>query len=133
VSAPTPAAPSGRGGTGGVTASGHGAIACATTTATSIGPSQPAEGPAQQFTGAIAFHVDSTGITELGRISHPTINGYAPQIERSIVIANQLYTVSSEGILASDLDTLAPCAFAAFPATPQPPRPVTVAPPPAVR
>lgn len=46
--------------------------------------------------------------------------GYAPQITPSIVIGNQLYTVSDAGILASSLDTLSPGTFVAFPTTPPP-------------
>ena len=42
------------------------------------------------------------------------MNGSTPPIERSIVIGNQLYTVSSEGVMASSLDTLARQAFVSF-------------------
>ncbi len=81
------------------------------------------------FNGAVGFHIDQGGITELGRISHPATSGYAPPISRSIVIGDRLYTLSDEGILASSLDTLAPIAFAAFPATPRTaPPPVAYAP-----
>jgi hypothetical protein len=86
-----------------------------TTTTSPPGPSA-----AEQFTGAIGLHVDRGGISEVGRISHPPSSGYAPPILRSIVIGDRLYTLSGEGILASRLHTLAPVAFAAFPA-PVPP------------
>jgi hypothetical protein len=109
---PTPApAPGGTGASG----SGSG-----TTTTTS---SQSTQGSGEQFTGAVGFHVDSGGINEVGRVSHPASNGYAPPILRSIVIGDQLYTLSDEGILASSLATLAPGAFVAFPAPSQPPPP----------
>lgn len=113
---------------------------------TNIGPPTPApSGPAssgatpttpvsnEQFSGAIGFHVDRSGISEVGRITHPTTNGYAPPITRSIVIGEQLYTLSDAGILASRLDTLAPVAFAAFPAAPQPTPPPGVYAPRAAR
>lgn len=74
----------------------------------------------QEFTGAIGFHVDHSGIRELGRVSHPPINGYVPPITRSLVVGDRLYTVSDEGILAASLDTLAPQTFVAFPAPPAP-------------
>ena len=101
---------------GGPGASGSGS---GTTTTTS---SQSTQSSSDQFTGAVGFHVDSGGINEVGRISHPASNGYTPPILRSIVIADQLYTLSDEGILASSLDTLAPGTFVAFPA-PSPPAP----------
>jgi hypothetical protein len=69
----------------------------------------------EQFTGAIAFHVDRTGIAEAGRVSHDSINGYVPPIHRSVVIGDMLYTVSDGGVMASSLATLAREGFAAFP------------------
>lgn len=95
----------------------------------STGAGQTTQGSSDGFIGAVAFHIDQEGITELGRISHPATNGYAPPISRSIVIGDRLYTLSDEGILASSVDTLAPIAFAAFPGTPQTtPPPVVYAP-----
>jgi uncharacterized secreted protein with C-terminal beta-propeller domain len=70
------------------------------------------------FTGAIGFHIDGSGIHEVGRVSHPQSNGYTPPITRSVVIGNQLYTLSDSGILASSLDTLSPETFVQFPAPP---------------
>lgn len=84
-------------------------------------------GVSDGFVGAVGFHIDQEGITELERVSHPTTNGNAPPISRSIVIGDLLYTLSDEGILASSLDALAPIAFASFPAPPR------TAPPPARR
>jgi hypothetical protein len=84
------------------------------------GAGQSTQGPGQEFIGAVGFHIDHTGIRAAGRISHPPTNGYAPAITRSIVIGDQLYTISDAGILASRLDTLAPGTFVAFPATVSP-------------
>jgi hypothetical protein len=77
--------------------------------------------PTQAFTGAIGFHIDSSGIQQVGQVSHPSRNGYTPLITRSIVIGNRLYTVSDAGILASSLDTLSPQTFVPFPTAPAPP------------
>ena len=44
------------------------------------------------------------------------MNGSTPTIVRSIVIGNQLYTVSDLGVMASSLNGLARQAFVAFPA-----------------
>ena len=95
----------------------------------STGAGQTTPGSSDGFIGAVGFHIDARGISEVGRVSHPTTNGYAPPISRSIVIDDRLYTLSDEGILASSVDTLAPIGFAAFPATPQTaPPPVVLAP-----
>ena len=75
----------------------------------------------QPFTGAIGFTISSTGIAELGRISHDPIDGYTPQIERAVVVGTHLYTLSQAGLMSSDLPTLARQSFVAFP---QPPAPV---------
>jgi hypothetical protein len=69
-----------------------------------------------QFSGAIGFHVDKgAGIAEAGRVSHPADNGYAPPIDRALVIGSRLFTVSSGGVEASDLGSFAGQGFAAFP------------------
>jgi Beta propeller domain len=67
------------------------------------------------FVGAIGFRVDQSGITEVGRIAHDPVNGASPQIDRSLVIGQRLFTVSSEGVMASSLATLARQAFVTFP------------------
>ena len=72
------------------------------------------------FTGAIGFTISPTGIAELGRISHDPIDGYTPQIERAVVVGTHLYTLSQEGLMASDLATLARQSFVAFPQPPPP-------------
>lgn len=70
----------------------------------------------QAFTGAIGFKVARSGITEVGRIVHDSVNGSTPPISRSLVIGDQLFTISVGGVLASSLDKLARQAFVAFPA-----------------
>ena len=55
---------------------------------------------------------------------HDPVNGSTPAIQRSLVIGDQLFTVSDGGVLASSLGTLAPQAFVAFPV----PVPTTPAP-----
>jgi len=77
----------------------------------------------QSFTGAIAFRLDSKGITELGRISQEPVDGSSPAIERALVNGDALYTLSEVGLLESNLDTLAPESFVSFPA-PQVPTPI---------
>jgi hypothetical protein len=78
------------------------------------GPASTVE-PIGAFVGAIGFRVDRSGITEVGRIAHDPVNGASPQIDRSLVIGQQLFTVSSEGVMASSLTTLARQAFVTFP------------------
>ncbi len=68
-----------------------------------------------QFVGAIGYKVTSSGISELGRAVQDTVNGETPQIERSLVIGNSLFTISAQGVMASSLDALVRQAFVAFP------------------
>jgi len=89
----------------------------------SSGPPPPAEAarepvtePAGAFVGAIGFRVDRSGISEVGRIAHDPVDVSSPQIDRSLVIGQQLFTLSSEGVMASSLATLAREAFVTFPA-----------------
>ena len=65
------------------------------------------------FIGAIGLKVTAGGIGELGRTVHGSGDTVAP-IARSLVIGDRLYTLSSLGLQASRLDTLAPIAFVAF-------------------
>jgi hypothetical protein len=78
-----------------------------------------------QFVGAIGFHISASGLDEAGRIVHDPINGDPPPIRRSLVIGDTLFTLSDEGLMASNLDTLARESFVAFP---QPQTPVVGAP-----
>lgn len=80
----------------------------------------------QAFEGAIGFHVGAASLAEAGRVTHPMQPGqpgYGPPIARSLVIGDELYTLSYVGLGASRLDTLAPLSFAAFPQVPQRPVP----------
>jgi hypothetical protein len=77
-------------------------------------PGLPSTAPAQPFTGAFAFRVTRSGIQQLAQLAQDQVNGSAPTIERAIVVGSHLYTVSDEGIMASDLDTLARQAFVSF-------------------
>ena len=76
-----------------------------------IASSSPAQAP---FTGAYAFRVTRAGIQQLAQLVQDQVNGSAPPIERAIVVGNRLYTVSSEGVMASALDTLARQALVSF-------------------
>jgi uncharacterized secreted protein with C-terminal beta-propeller domain len=67
------------------------------------------------FTGAIGFRIDRSGIAEVGRIVHDPLAGLSPPIERALVVGPRVYTLSSAGVMASDLRTLARLAFVGFP------------------
>jgi uncharacterized secreted protein with C-terminal beta-propeller domain len=59
------------------------------------------------FSGAAALTVDrDAGIVERGRIAHDW-RSYPGQIQRSAVVGDRLFTVSTLGVKASDLGTLA--------------------------
>jgi uncharacterized secreted protein with C-terminal beta-propeller domain len=78
---------------------------------------------ATRFQGAVGFRVGSATLAEAGRVTHPAgpNQPFGPPIARSLVIDDKLYTLSWAGLGVSTLDTLAPLAFAAFPAPPPPP------------
>jgi uncharacterized secreted protein with C-terminal beta-propeller domain len=86
----------------------------------------PASSPG--FTGAVALTVTASGIAEAGRVAHDPTDGYVPPITRSVVIGDQLLTVSDGGVLASALDGFGRLGWVAFPAPP-----VTSSPGPAPR
>jgi len=67
------------------------------------------------FTGAVALTVNGSGIAEAGRVAHDPADGVVPTITRSIVIGDQLLTVSDGGVLASALDGLGRVGWVAFP------------------
>jgi uncharacterized secreted protein with C-terminal beta-propeller domain len=70
----------------------------------------------ESFSGAVGFRVKKdTGIQELARISHPGGQDYLPQVERSMVIGDRVFTLSALGLKASRLDTLADAGWVAFP------------------
>jgi hypothetical protein len=70
------------------------------------------------FTGAIALTVAPAAIAEAGRVAHDPTDGYVPPITRSIVIGDQLLTVSDGGVLATALDGFGRVGFVAFPRSP---------------
>lgn len=78
------------------------------------------------FTGAIGFRLDSSGISELGQLVQNEVDGSTPTIERALVIDDQVYTVSDQGVMASSLDTLAEQRFVAFPSATVVPEPTPV-------
>jgi len=73
---------------------------------------------------AQVWSVSSSGSSSLvGAISQPqpsgTSGGYGyPEIERAVVVGDDIYTISEEGIMASDLTSLAQVAWMPFPAGP---------------
>jgi uncharacterized secreted protein with C-terminal beta-propeller domain len=70
------------------------------------------------FTGAVALTVTPGGIAEAGRVAHNPTDGYVPPIARSVVIGDQLLTVSDGGVLASALDGFGRVGWVAFPQPP---------------
>ncbi|MDX2342720.1 MAG: beta-propeller domain-containing protein [Acidimicrobiia bacterium] len=71
------------------------------------------------FSGAIAIKATADGIEEVGRITHGEDKAaeeywWAPQIERSLVIGDSLYTYSHQGLLQSDLETIEPGTYVGF-------------------
>jgi hypothetical protein len=70
------------------------------------------------FTGAIALKAGRSGIAEIGRVAHDPTDGYVPPITRSIVIGDELLTVSGGGVLASALDGFGRIGWVVFPAPP---------------
>jgi hypothetical protein len=69
----------------------------------------------QTFVGAIGFRVGrQRGIDELGRVSHGEKPSQYP-IRRSMVVGDELYTVSDLGVQGSSLTTFAEVGWAGFP------------------
>ncbi|WP_344982083.1 beta-propeller domain-containing protein, partial [Streptosporangium fragile] len=80
--------------------------------------------------GALVLKIDDFTITKTGTIAHPEFtfkqprNTYSgpssivPDIRRSIVIGDSLWTVSDFGLKVSDMNTLADQAWIPFPETP---------------
>ena len=72
------------------------------------------------FTGAVAVEVDATGLRQLGMVHHPGGEGedgkydWQAQIRRSLVVGDDLYTVSSAGLLQSEFASLTDGAWLAF-------------------
>ena len=56
------------------------------------------------------WSVSSSGeLSHVGSVAQPGSDqpGGSPEIERAVVVGNYLYTLSEEGVLASDLSSLA--------------------------
>src|SRR4051794_28208665 len=76
------------------------------------------------FIGAVGFRVGRDGIHETGRVTHASAAGSTTAgrvagipIRRSLVVGDQLYTVSEMGVKATSLATFADDGWAAFPAS----------------
>jgi hypothetical protein len=68
------------------------------------------------FEGAVGLRVDrAAGFSEAGRTEHPEVEGARPPVVRALVASGRLYTISSGGVLAGSLDTLAGAAWVPFP------------------
>jgi uncharacterized secreted protein with C-terminal beta-propeller domain len=69
-----------------------------------------------QFNGAIGLRADRNALDEVGRVQHPTSGqtGGPPPIDRSVVVGPRLFTLSQNGVLASDLTSLHDRGWAAF-------------------
>ena len=71
--------------------------------------------PVTQFGGAagrggdsaVALRVTDSGLTEVGRIRQPAVEGAVPTVRRTLVVGETLWTLSDYGLQASDLSTLA--------------------------
>ena len=83
----------------------------------------------QRFSGAVGFKIGTASVAEAGRIAHPPdpSDTYTPEIGRSLVIGDALYTLSYAGLAANRLDTLASLSFTAFPRPPRAGQPRAVA------
>ena len=82
-------------------------------------PDGAAPSPGAPRSGALVLRIDDSGISETGFITQPdTANttgypGYSP-IERSLIIGQTLWTISTAGARASDLTTLRQQAWVPF-------------------
>ena len=61
--------------------------------------------------GALALRITPTEITKVGTVSHPPMKqgdySWQPNIQRSLVIGDSLWTLSEKGFKVNDLNTLA--------------------------
>jgi hypothetical protein len=94
-------------------------------------------GAGENFSGAIVYRITRSSVEEKGRITQtghlpeagqasgqtsegegavaPDFVGVAPEIMRSVVVGDTLYTVSPLGVMASDLDSLEETGWALLP------------------
>ena len=70
------------------------------------------------FTGAVALTVTPSGIAEAGRVAHDPADGSVPAINRSVIVGDQLLTVSDGGVMATALDGFGRVGWVAFPQAP---------------
>jgi hypothetical protein len=86
--------------------------------ATGVPVATPVAGAASSAKAA-GFRVAGRTLTDAGRIVHPFVrvdgDVSASPIRRSVVVGPVVYSVSEDGIRASDLTTLAPTGWMAFP------------------
>jgi hypothetical protein len=84
-----------------------------------VTPGGAAQSPDGQQPGALVLRIDDSGITETRFITQPDsanttgYTGYSP-IERSLIIGQTLWTISTAGAMASDLTTLRQQAWVPF-------------------
>jgi hypothetical protein len=88
--------------------------------------SQPQQ-PATASSEAEVWSVSSSGqLAEVGSVVQPAqststasgpFEGSSPEIERAVVVGGDLYTVSEQGVMASDLSSLAQVAWLPYPAS----------------
>jgi uncharacterized secreted protein with C-terminal beta-propeller domain len=74
--------------------------------------------PLSSSTGAqsaVAFRVTGNGLQKMGAVVHPGSNGQYVAMERSFVIGSTLWTLSSGGLMASDIGTLNQLAWLSLP------------------
>jgi hypothetical protein len=74
------------------------------------------QAPERSFAGAVAFRVGTSGVGEIGRITHPKPGPeyLPPPIGRSVVVGDRLLTLSHAGLAVNGLADLAPLGFTAF-------------------
>jgi len=88
-----------------------------------VTPGGAAQSPGGQMSGALVLRIDDSSITDMGFITQPDTasttgyTGYSP-IERSLIIGQTLWTISTAGAMASDLITLRRQAWVPFAAAP---------------
>ncbi|HEV3295268.1 MAG TPA: beta-propeller domain-containing protein [Streptosporangiaceae bacterium] len=85
-----------------------------------VPPGGAAQSPDAPRSGALVLRIDHSGITETGFITQPdttSTTGYPgyPPVERSLIIGQTLWTISTAGAMTSDLTTLRQQEWIPFP------------------